>query len=63
MKHLLDHVFYSFEEAYEKHTALDANSEYIGPCFLWYYQNIYVTYIAGNPQSGGRISQGRPLRV
>ena len=47
VKRLLDDVFYSFDEAYAKHSALDANSENINARYPWYYLNTYVTNIVG----------------
>ena len=47
VKRLLDDVFYSFDEAYAKHAALDANSENINARYPWYYLNTYVTNIVG----------------
>lgn len=45
VKRLLDDVFYSFDEAYVKHTDLDANSANINARYPWYYLNTYVTNI------------------
>lgn len=47
VKRLLDDVFYSFDEAYAKHAALDANGENISTRYPWYYLNTYVTNIVG----------------
>jgi len=47
VKRLLDDVFYSFDEAYKKHAALDANSENINARYPWYYLNTYVTNVVG----------------
>jgi hypothetical protein len=47
VKRLLDDVFYTFDEAYAKHSALDPNSENINARYPWYYLNTYVTNIVG----------------
>lgn len=47
VKRLLDDVFYSFDEAYAKHAALDANRENINTRYPWYYLNTYVTNVVG----------------
>ena len=47
VKRLLDDVFYSFDETYAKHAALDANTENINARYPWYYLNTYVTNIVG----------------
>jgi uncharacterized protein with ParB-like and HNH nuclease domain len=43
VKRLLDDVFYQFDEAYKKHSALDPNKENINARYPWYYLNTYVT--------------------
>lgn len=43
VRRLLDDVFYQFDEAYKKHSALEPNSENINARYPWYYLNTYVT--------------------
>ncbi len=47
VKRLLDDVFYQFDDAYAKHSALEANLETISARYPWYYLNTYVTNIVG----------------
>ena len=47
VKRLLDDVFYQFDEAYQKHSALDAKREHIDAKYPWYYLNTYVTNTVG----------------
>jgi len=48
VQRLLDDVFYQFDEAYQKHSALAPNKENINAKYPWYYLNTYVTnLIAG----------------
>jgi hypothetical protein len=44
---LLDDIFYQFDEAYEKHSALEPNRENINARYPWYYLNTYVTNTVG----------------
>ena len=43
VRRLLDDVFYQFDEAYQKHSALEPNKENINARYPWYYLNTYVT--------------------
>lgn len=43
VKRLIDDVFYQFEDAYSKHSALEPNKENINARYPWYYLNTYVT--------------------
>lgn len=43
VKRLLDDVFYQFEEAYARHSALDVTKENVNARYPWYYLNTYVT--------------------
>ncbi|MDD2108940.1 DUF262 domain-containing protein [Pseudomonas asiatica] len=43
VRRLIDDVFYQFEEAYSKHSALEPSSESINARYPWYYLNTYVT--------------------
>lgn len=43
VRRLIDDVFYQFDEAYSKHSALEPNSESINARYPWYYLNTYVT--------------------
>jgi hypothetical protein len=43
VRRLLDDVFYQFDEAYQKHGALEPNQENINARYPWYYLNTYVT--------------------
>jgi len=47
VRRLLDDVFYQFDEAYQKHSALESNKENINARFPWYYLNTYVTNTVG----------------
>ena len=47
VKRLLDDVFYQFDEAYAKHSALEPNKENINAQYPWYYLNTYVTNTVG----------------
>lgn len=44
---LLDDIFYQFDEAYERHSALEPNRENINARYPWYYLNTYVTNTVG----------------
>jgi hypothetical protein len=44
---LLDDVFYQFDEAYRRHSDLDANLENVNARYPWYYLNTYVTNAVG----------------
>ena len=43
VRRLLDDIFYQFDEAYAKHSALDPTKENINAKYPWYYLNTYVT--------------------
>jgi hypothetical protein len=43
VRRLLDDVFYQFDEAYAKHSALEPNKENVNAKYPWYYLNTYVT--------------------
>jgi len=45
VKRLLDDAFYQFEEAYARHSALDATKENVNARYPWYYLNTYVTNV------------------
>lgn len=45
VKRLLDDVFYQFDDAYAKHSALEPNRETISARYPWYYLNTYVTNV------------------
>ena len=47
VKRLLDDVFYQFDEAYQKHSALEPNKANINARYPWYYLNTYVTNMVG----------------
>lgn len=47
VERLLDDVFYQFDEAYQKHSALEPNKENINARYPWYYLNTYVTNTVG----------------
>lgn len=47
VRRLLDDVFYQFDEAYRKHSALEPNKENINARYPWYYLNTYVTNTVG----------------
>lgn len=47
VKRLLDDVFYQFDDAYLKHSALEPNKENINARYPWYYLNTYVTNTVG----------------
>jgi hypothetical protein len=47
VKRLLDDIFYQFDEAYQKHSALEPNKENINARYPWYYLNTYVTNMVG----------------
>lgn len=47
VKRLLDDVFYQFDEAYQRHSALEPNKENINARYPWYYLNTYVTNTVG----------------
>lgn len=47
VKRLLDDVFYQFDEAFSKHSALEPNKENINARYPWYYLNTYVTNTVG----------------
>lgn len=47
VRRLLDDIFYQFEEAYLKHSELEANTENINARYPWYYLNTYVTNTVG----------------
>ena len=47
VRRLLDDVFYQFDDAYQKHSALEANIENINARYPWYYLNTYVTNTVG----------------
>jgi hypothetical protein len=44
---LLDDIFYQFDEAYQKYSALEPNKENINARYPWYYLNTYVTNTVG----------------
>jgi len=43
VRRLIDDIFYQFDEAYSKHSALEPNAENINARYPWYYLNTYVT--------------------
>lgn len=43
VRRLIDDVFYQFDEAYAKHSALEPKDENINARYPWYYLNTYVT--------------------
>jgi hypothetical protein len=43
VRRLIDDVFYQFDEAYAKHSALEPKAENINARYPWYYLNTYVT--------------------
>lgn len=43
VRRLLDDVFYQFDEAYAKYSALEPTKEHINARYPWYYLNTYVT--------------------
>jgi hypothetical protein len=47
VRRLLDDIFYQFDEAYAKHSSLEANKENINARYPWYYLNTYVTNTVG----------------
>jgi hypothetical protein len=47
VRRLLDDVFYQFDDAYQKHSALEPNKENINARYPWYYLNTYVTNTVG----------------
>lgn len=47
VRRLLDDIFYQFDEAYKKHSALDASKETLNARYPWYYLNTYVTNTVG----------------
>lgn len=47
VKRLLDDVFYQFDEAYARYSALEPNKENINAKYPWYYLNTYVTNTVG----------------
>jgi uncharacterized protein with ParB-like and HNH nuclease domain len=47
VRRLLDDLFYQFDEAYQKHAALDANKANINARYPWYYLNTYITNTVG----------------
>ena len=48
VQRLLDDIFYQFDEAYQKHSALAPSKENINARYPWYYLNTYVTnFVAG----------------
>jgi hypothetical protein len=47
VRRLLDDIFYQFDDAYIKHSALEPNKENINSRYPWYYLNTYVTNTVG----------------
>src|SRR3954470_3900756 len=47
VRRLLDDMFYQFDEAYQKHGALEPNKANINARYPWYYLNTYVTNLVG----------------
>lgn len=43
VKRLIDDVFYQFDAAYAKHSALEPKAENVNARYPWYYLNTYVT--------------------
>ncbi len=43
VRRLMDDVFYQFDEAYAKHSALEPTAENVNARYPWYYLNTYVT--------------------
>jgi hypothetical protein len=43
VRRLIDDVFYQFDEAYAKHSALEPKAENVNARYPWYYLNTYVT--------------------
>jgi len=43
VRRLIDDVFYQFDEAYAKHSALEPKGENVNARYPWYYLNTYVT--------------------
>ncbi|GBL46750.1 hypothetical protein SFMTTN_2575 [Sulfuriferula multivorans] len=43
VRRLIDDMFYQFDEAYAKHSALEPNGENVNARYPWYYLNTYVT--------------------
>lgn len=43
VRRLVDDLFYQFDEAYAKHSALDPDAATINARYPWYYLNTYVT--------------------
>jgi hypothetical protein len=43
VRRLIDDIFYQFDEAYGKHSALEPKAENVNARYPWYYLNTYVT--------------------
>jgi hypothetical protein len=43
VRRLIDDIFYQFDDAYAKHSALEPKAETINARYPWYYLNTYVT--------------------
>ena len=43
VRRLIDDIFYQFDEAYAKHSALEPKAENVNARYPWYYLNTYVT--------------------